>query len=180
MSASEPRLAGATRLHADGGVESVQEVLLPPGPAPDLRALERGYYRWVPIISAGTAVPRWSSEGPDGPLAIRCWPLGWPVAIAMGPPEVVPERRRARPVLGGLLAHPGGEMALELEPAPGGTVLRAALRGFRPRMPWWLYRRTQVGLHERSTYAFLREVARARGARPWKRNAHGAAGPPPG
>lgn len=178
MSAPAPRLRGGTRLNADRSADSIQEVLLPPGPPPDLAGLERAYFRWVPIISAGTAAPRWAS-GPDGPMAIVCWPLGWPVAIAMGPPRTVPERRRARDVLGGLLAHPGGELAFELDPVPEGTVLRVALRGFRHRMPPWIYRRTQKSLHERSTYGFLREVARARGARPWMRNAEGTWRPAP-
>lgn len=159
-----PRLRTRTRRHRDGSVDSLQEVLLP-GPPPGLVALERAYFRWVPAISADFAAPRWP-EGPGGPLRIEVAPLGLAL-IRMAPPAEEPGRRRARAVLGGLLAHGGGELSFELEPGPRGTLLRVALRGFRPRMPAWLYWATQRPLHERSSLAFLRQVARARGARPW-------------
>ena len=162
-----PRLWTRTRRHRYGSVDSLQEVLLP-GPPPALAGLERAYFRWVPAVSADFAAPRWP-EGPGGPLRIEVAPLGLAL-IRMAAPREEPGRR-ARPVLGGLLGHAGGELCFELEPGPRGTLLRVVLRGFRPRMPAWLYWRTQRHLHERSSLAFLRQVARDRGARPWS---HGA------
>lgn len=164
-----PRLRTDTRRRAaeDGApvIDSVQEVLLP-GPAPDLRAVERAYFRWVPAVSAGVAAPRWSRD-PDAALSIRV--LGLLPLIRMTAAAGHPQRRRARMIMGGLLAHPGGELCFEVEPVRADTLLRVALRGFRPRAPGWLYWRTQRQLHERSSLAFLREAARARGALPWRR-----------
>ena len=99
-------------------------------------------------------------SGTDAPLAIRPTLVpGAPAAIRMSAPEQVPGRR-ARRILGGLLASESGELAFELTPGPDGrTRLTVALRAFRPRMPLFVYLRTQRRLHERSTFAFLREVA---------------------
>jgi hypothetical protein len=146
-----------------GTVESIQAVRLP-GPPPDLRAVERAYFRWVPAVSAGFAAPRWSAD-PDGPLRIAVQPLGLPL-IRMTAAAGDPRRRRGRTIMGGLLAWPGGELSFEVEPAGAATLLRVALRGFRPRMPAWLYWSVQRPLHERSSLAFLRLAASARGARP--------------
>lgn len=164
-----PRLRTDTRVRASDErgqvIDSLQEVVLP-GPLPDLRGVERAYFRWVPAVSAGFAKPRFGAD-PDGPLTIRvlgCLPL-----IRMTPAAGHPQERRARTIMGGLLAHPGGELAFELEPVGGGALLRVALRGFKPRLPGWLYWATQRQLHERSSLAFLREAARARGALPWRR-----------
>jgi hypothetical protein len=78
----------------------------------------------------------------------------------MTAPEGEPGRRRARRIVGGLLAHAGGALAFELLPVARATRVRVALTGFRPRMPRFIYLVTQRQLHERSTFAFLRQVAR--------------------
>lgn len=100
-------------------------------------------------------------SGTDAPLMIRptLVPCA-PAAIRMSAPELAPGRR-ARRILGGLLAYEGGELAFELASSPDGgrTRLTVALRAFRPRMPLFVYLLTQRRLHERSTFAFLREVA---------------------
>jgi hypothetical protein len=114
----------------------------------------------VPRIGGELAAPDPGVAGTDAPLVIRPTLVpGAPPAIRMSAPELEPGRR-ARRILGGLLAYEGGELAFELGPAPEGrTRLTVALRAFRPRMPLFVYLLTQRQLHERSTFAFLREVA---------------------
>lgn len=166
--APAPRPAGATWPRGDGTYDSVQWLDLPARAADlDLAALERAYFAWVPRIAAGAVGP---VAGPGGRLSIGPLLTGArPPAIRMAAAvERTGEgvRRRGRPILGGFLASAGGELAFELGPAPSGAPstasvrLRVALVGFRTRLPGWLYLPTQARLHVRSTFAFLREVAR--------------------
>jgi hypothetical protein len=155
------RLAGRTWEKPDGLVDSVQWIDLTACPALDLAALEREYFAWVPRIAVQMVRP---SYGPDG-LFLGVEPLLWPRLIRMAPAEQTAETR-SRAIRGGFLARPGGWIAFELLPHPGGRRLVVALRDFDPRLPRWLYFRVQTRLHERSTFAFLRQVARAVEARP--------------
>jgi hypothetical protein len=165
--APAPRPAGGTWPRGDGAYDSVQWLDLPARAAAlDLAALERAYFAWVPRIAADAVGP---VPGPGGALSIGPLLTGArPPAIRMAPavegPGGVGTRRRGRAILGGLLASAGGELAFELGPAPGAPApvrLRVALVGFRTRLPGALYLATQARLHLRSTFAFLREVARA-------------------
>lgn len=154
-----PRPRGGTWVRPDGSIDSVQWIDLDGRAARlDLAALERAYFAWVPRISAGLMGPEPGGAGRDAPLRLGVRPWTWPEAIRMATPGVTPGRR-SRAILGGLLAHAGGSLAFEAEPRGGLTRIRVALLGFRPRLPLAVYLRTQRRLHERSTYAFLREVA---------------------
>ncbi|MCO5166084.1 MAG: hypothetical protein M9894_06915 [Planctomycetes bacterium] len=148
-------------MRPDRAVDSIQWIDLPSAPPQDLPALERLYFAWVPRIGGQLAAPDPAAVGSEAPLAIEVQAPGRPPAIRMSAPEEAPGRR-ARRILGGLLAYPGGELAFELGPPPAaaGVRLTVALRAFRPRMPLPVYLLTQRRLHERSTFAFLREVAR--------------------
>ncbi|MBX3468180.1 MAG: hypothetical protein KF878_15015 [Planctomycetes bacterium] len=148
-------------MRPDRAVDSIQWIDLPRAPARDLATLERLYFAWVPRIGGHLAAPD-GAEGSARPLTIEVQAPGRPPAIRMTPPEEAPGRR-ARRILGGLLAYAGGELAFEVGPAPeraDHVRLTVALRAFRPRMPLPVYLMTQRRLHERSTFAFLREVAR--------------------
>ena len=148
-------------MRPDRSIDSIQWIDLPGPPPQDLATLERLYFDWVPRIGGQLAAPAPGVPGTDGPLTIEAQVPGRLPAIRMTPPEQRPGRR-ARAIVGGLLAHPGGELAFELEPRPADAAVRltVALRRFRPRMPLPIYLLTQRRLHERSTFAFLREVAR--------------------
>ncbi|MEZ6184770.1 MAG: hypothetical protein R3F62_07150 [Planctomycetota bacterium] len=122
-----------------------------------LRELERAYFAWVPRISAGMVRPTW--HGDDGPLVLGLQPCGWPQAIRLAP-ATVSETHLERKIEGGLLAHPGGSLAFSQVRHGERVQLTVALMDFHPRMPRWLYLPTQRRLHVRSTYAFLREIAR--------------------
>lgn len=150
-------------MRADRSIDSIQWIDLPRPPAQDLASLERLYFDWVPRIGAHLAAAEPLAAGTGRPLTIEAQLPARLPAIRMTAPEQAPGRR-ARAIFGGLLAHPGGELALELTRRPGapeGSVrLTVALRRFRPRLPLFVYLLTQRRLHERSTFAFLREVAR--------------------
>ncbi len=148
-------------MRADRSIDSIQWIDLPAAPPQDLATLERLYFDWVPRIGGQLAAPAPGVPGTDRPLAIEAQVPGRLPAIRMTPPALAPGRR-ARSILGGLLAYPGGELAFEVAARPESATVRltVALRQFRPRMPLPIYLLTQRRLHERSTFAFLREVAR--------------------
>jgi hypothetical protein len=154
-------LRGGTRIDPDGSALSVQWVDLPPTtPALDLQAVEVRYFAWVPVLANGLVGPHWPS-GVSGPLVMGFRPRGWLPLIRMGRPEEEARgclRRRFRPLVGGVLAAPGGEIAFETYRLPQVMRLLVAVRGLRFRLPSPLYTRLQGRVHERSTYAFLREA----------------------
>jgi len=150
-------LSGGTWTRESGLVDSVQWVDLPDCPAWDLQSLERLYFAWVPRLVAGHVLPHWHPS--DGSLRLAIEPFAWPPAIRMEPALVTSETWR-RPIIGGWLATPGGSLDFELRARDTGRRLVVAVRGLSPRLPKPLYYRIQSRLHERSTYAFLREMRR--------------------
>lgn len=151
------RLSGGTWIREDGRADSVQWVDLPDCPAWDLERLERLYFAWVPRLVASQVRPHWNDS--DGSLRLAIEPLAWPPVIRMDPAELTSETRR-RPIVGGWLATSGGSLDFELRTHGAGRRLVVAVRGLSPRLPLFLYLRIQTPLHERSTYAFLREMRR--------------------
>ena len=126
----------------------------------DLAWVERHYFAWVPRLAGQAVHPHYL---PDGRLELAPWPLDWPRLIKMAPVVLEQDarhRRRIRPIRGGFLAKPGGSLEFELLRRPGGRRLVVAVRALSPRLPLGLYLSVQTPLHERSTFAFLREVNR--------------------
>lgn len=151
-------LSGGTWTRETGLVDSVQWVDLPDCPGWDLADLERLYFAWVPRLVAYHVLPHYHPS--DGSLCLAIEPFGWPPAIRMDAPQLTAETR-VRPIIGGwLAAAPGGSLDFELRPHPGGRRLVVAVRGLAPRLPKPLYYRIQSRMHERSTFAFLREMSR--------------------
>ncbi|MBL4847278.1 MAG: hypothetical protein JKY65_17300 [Planctomycetes bacterium] len=101
-------------------------------------------------------MPYWS---PDGTLRLAIEPFEWPSVIRMTEAHVG-EETWARSIVGGWLAVPGGSLAFELRARPGGRRLIVAVRDLNPRLPKPLYLTVQATMHERSTFAFLREMRR--------------------
>lgn len=152
-------LRGGTWTRPDGAVDSVQWIDLPARPALDLAALEADYFAWVPAMSAGLVRPEAPALGRPARLAIGLGRAARPAMVRMEAPRL-DAWRRLRPIVGGLLAHPGGWLSFEVHARPRATRLAVCLVGFWPRLPLFVYLRTQARLHERSTFAFLRVVAR--------------------
>jgi len=152
------RPGGGTWILEDGSVDSVQWVLLPPAVHPQPLEVEQAYHAWGGRLCANLIGPHYP-EDPQRGLQIGVHPRAWACLIRLGPLEGGAWKSR-RPIQGGLLAHPGGHLAFELEPRAGGTVLTVAVRGLRPRMPARLYLIVQRRMHERATFAFLRQCVR--------------------
>ncbi len=142
--------------YPDGSFDNLEWLDLPPGHARlDLARLERDYFAWVPRLTAGLVRPQWREPA----LSLGLEPLHRPTLIRMDAPGDG-AGARARPIVGGILAEPGGSFGFELHPRAEGTRLVVAVRRLRPRLPGPVYRRVQARLHVRSTWAFLRDVAR--------------------
>jgi len=98
-------------------------------------AIASAYFDWldrkVPLVSA-----RRDRSG------ARLSSLGLPLLRLAEPREEA--REVAFPIEGGLLGLPGGEFVIALE-NDGRAVM--ILRAFQPRLPMWLYRMTQLGVH---------------------------------
>ena len=154
------RMAGSTWIRRDGRADSVQWLDLPGEQELDLAWVERHYFAWVPRLAGQAVHPHYL---PDGGLELAPRPLDWPRLIRMAPvvsEEDAVHRRRIRPIRGGFLAKPGGSLEFELLRRPAGRRLVVAVRALSPRLPLGLYLSVQTPMHERSTFAFLREVNR--------------------
>ena len=156
-----PLLQGGTWRLPDGRFESIQWLDLPVERELDLEVMERAYFAWVPRLSAEMVRPHWLA-GPSGPLFLAIEPLGFPPVIRLEAPQLG-EGQRWRGILGGTLAYPGGSFGFCQLPMPGGLRLVVSVRRLRARLPDFLYLRLQTPLHERSTYASLRELAACHG-----------------
>lgn len=80
--------------------------------------------------------------------------------------ELRPERsgpdRALFEVSGGLLARAGpGMPRLEFRIVPDGSHVLAAVQEFHPRLPWWLYERTQARVHVWVMRRFGRRLGRS-------------------
>lgn len=122
-------------------VDSVQRY---PGPPPD-EDLGRLYFGWLdrawwPLVRVRVL--------PDG--GVRAALLGLILLRLARPAADRPDYE----VVGGLLARPGGTFCFS---ASGGEVV-AALRGFRPRLPMWLYRLTHGPVHVLTMARFGRHL----------------------
>jgi hypothetical protein len=150
------KLCGGTWVRPDGGIDSVQWVDLEDAEDMRLDAIEREYFRWVPRLSAGMV--RLRQAGTRLTLGIE--PFHWPRVIRLAAVRET-EELRERDIEGGFLAHPGGLLGFELRRREEGRRLVVAVRRLEPRLPRWLYFLVQAPLHERSTFAFLRQARRA-------------------
>jgi len=70
-------------------------------------------------------------------------------------------------ITGGVLAGPAiGFPRLEFRTIPGDGDALAAVHEFRPRLPWWIYARTQAYAHAWIMWRFARHLARVAGGAP--------------
>lgn len=139
-------------------VRSVQR--LPRPPSDDAVDVGRDYLRWLPRLL--WPLVRVDVEGPRA--RFRLWPLRRPLL------EIeLSERRSTRDralfyVEGGLLAVVGEphhrKGRLEFRLAPNGRDVIAALHDFVPRLPWFIYVRTQARVHLWVMRRFAHHLAR--------------------
>ena len=153
------RPGGGTWLLDDGTFDSVQWVLLPAFEPPDPLQVEQAYHAWSSRITAHTVGIHYPQPDPHAALWIGFAPEPWASLIRMGPLQGTRWSHR-RMIQGGLLAGAGGYLAFDFERRERGVVVSVAVRTLRPRMPNWLYLIVQRRLHERATFAFLRQCVR--------------------
>ena len=110
---------------------SVEDAVAAPLP-PDQELLREGFFREVTTLTAGLV------RGEHWRLR-----LGPVILFAFAEPRPEPDGW-SYPITGGLLVgHAGGSLAFGWQ----GGRLRQTLEGYRPRLPWALYRLTQLPAH---------------------------------
>jgi uncharacterized protein YbjT (DUF2867 family) len=124
------------------GVRSVQRIPLPAGRDAEWAAHE--YMRWLP-------------RGAWPPLRVdvdreRTCTFYWigskrPLLVLRFARERSTSDRQLFYVTGGLLARKAQRARLEFRVTPDGQHLLTAIHEFSPRLPWWLYRFSQAGVH---------------------------------
>ena len=136
-------------------VRSVQRLPLPPGR--DATWVSEEYLRWL----ARAFRPLLHVELSPGAERARICFRGLSLL------ELTHSRERSAPdrpllyITGGALSRDDGRGRLELREVRGAGVLLAAIHDFIPRLPWFLYRRTQAIVHLAVMWRFGVHLARA-------------------
>jgi len=141
---------------------SVQRLPVPPGR--DATWLAAEYAAWLSKALRGLVRVTRTRTG----LEFLALGLRQPLLTLRFRPDRSGPDRALFEVTGGLLAGPAlGFPRLEFRIVPGGRHAIAAVHEFRPRLPWWLYARTQAYAHVWVMWRFGRHLDRvARGAPP--------------
>lgn len=144
---------GRKRTAAVRTVRSIQRLPLPPGAR--ARDVGAAYFPWFdrtfgPVLEARAVAGGWE-------LGLRA--PGAPALLRLEPNLDAADRVRYA-VRGGLLSEGEGG-ALEFREVLGGRHVIAAVSGFVPRLPWWLYVATQAQAHAGVMHLFGRFLARA-------------------
>ncbi|MBN8615210.1 MAG: NmrA family protein [Deltaproteobacteria bacterium] len=150
----EPRRDGARA--APKRVRSVQRLVLPSGRHATWAATE--YFRWLERAMR----PFLRVELSEGDAHARIAIAGTKLSLL----ELRYSKERSthdRPLLyivGGLLSNDDGRGRLELRELRGTRTMLAAIHDYIPRIPWFLYRRTQALGHLWVMWRFARYLAR--------------------
>lgn len=151
---------------------SVQRLPLPAGR--DALWLAREYAAWLPGAMRGLVRVVRTERGLDFMALGLPWAL---LALCFRPDRSGPNRALFE-VSGGLLAGPAiGFPRLEFRTLPDGSEALAAVHQFRPRLPWWLYTRSQAYAHLWVMWRFGRHLeAVVQGMPPASPEVEGAVG----
>jgi len=140
---------------------SVQRLPLPKGC--DALWLAAEYAAWLPqALRGGVRVER-TEKG------LNLYPLGLdrPLLTLDFRPDRSGPNRALLEVSGGMLAGRAiGFPRLEFRTIPDGSGALAAVHDFRPRLPWWLYTRTQAYAHLWVMWRFGRHLAEVAAGKP--------------
>ncbi|MGA1205601.1 MAG: NAD(P)H-binding protein [Opitutales bacterium] len=141
------------QIHYAKRVRSIQRMPLPGGWS--AIKLSKTYSKWISRASRGIIQEHRDEKGilRLSFISRKCLIL----ELTPTPFAVNCEYRRAYYVTGGFLAHksdPPGRFELRIFPSLGCLV--AAIHGYQPRLPWWLYSFTQALVHLAVMRAFGR------------------------
>jgi hypothetical protein len=140
---------------------SVQRLPLPKGR--DALWLAAEYAAWLPqALRGGVRVER-TEKG----LRLFLRGLEWPLLTLDFRPDRSGPNRALLEVSGGMLAGQAiGFPRLEFRTIPDGSGALAAVHDFRPRLPWWIYTRTQAYAHLWVMWRFGRHLAAVAAGKP--------------
>ncbi len=164
---SEPRRdkvrTDRSRIRKARQVRSVQRMPLPHGW--DAGRVAQSYGKWLGRKFAGLLRVR---TGDGGSIRFE-WRLPHVLLLRLEPTpySVGSSGRRAFYIAGGLLARspdPPGRFEFRLFPEQGFLV--AAVHGYEPRLPWWIYAWTQARIHLAVMRSFGRWLGRQPGTDP--------------
>jgi uncharacterized protein YbjT (DUF2867 family) len=135
---------------------SIQRLPRPEGRSARWVAVE--YFRWLEGAMRPFLRVDLSEDGAHARIAIAG------TRISLLELRLAPERSTDdRPLLyivGGLLSNDDGRGRLELREVHGTRTVLAALHDYIPRLPWFVYRRTQAIAHLWVMWRFARHLAR--------------------
>ncbi len=138
------RKSDRPRIRKAKQVRSVQRMPLPPGWTAEAVAQEYG--EWLTRRFWGMLNV---SQGSKGQIYFDWrWPRMRLLRLELTPFSANGHRRRAFYITGGVLARspePPGRLEFRIFPDEG--FLIAAIHGYEPRLPWWVYFLTQAKLH---------------------------------
>lgn len=145
------------RLREARRVRSIQRMPLPDSWS--ARQLSDSYAKWIAGASCGIIRERRDENGVLSlSFLLRRWVL---LELTPTPYSVDSQFRRAYYVTGGILARkvdPPGRFELRIFPEM--KCLIAAIHGYQPRLPWWLYIYTQAIIHVCVMAGFRRHLGR--------------------
>jgi uncharacterized protein YbjT (DUF2867 family) len=120
--------------------------------APGARAGEVAdqYFTWLDHIGLG--VVRVTQEGATMHIGVRFWPRP---LLSLEKIEQDADRVVYR-IIGGELVAPEPGATFEFREVLGGRAVLVSIAGYRPRLPWWLYRVTQAEAHRLVMALFAR------------------------
>jgi hypothetical protein len=134
---------------------SVQRLPLPSGR--DALWLASEFAAWLPRALRGLVRVTRTEEG----LEFFAVGLPWPLLALTFRPDRSGSNRALYEVSGGLLAGRAlGLPRLEFRTIPDRSGAMAAVHDFSPRLPWWIYTRTQAYGHLWVMWRFARHLAR--------------------
>lgn len=133
-------------------VRSVQRFAAPPGRAD---AVADRYFAWLARLGLGVITVH---ETPmTVSLGVRLWPRP---LLVLERVEDSPDRR-VYAITGGELVTPSHAATFEFREVLGGRDVLVSIAGYRPRLPWWLYRVTQAEAHRLVMALFARYLERS-------------------
>jgi len=124
-----------------GGLPLVRSVQRFEGPLPRADQIAARYFSWLATLGRGVLTVR---EDKDTiALGVSLWPR--PLIVLTR--EVDTSDRVVFRITGGDLVSPKDGATFEFREVLGGRAVLASIGGYRPRLPWWLYRVTQAEAH---------------------------------
>ena len=113
------------------------------------------YFDWLDKVGLGVLTVERTEH--TVALGVRVWPRP---LLVLETVEDTPDRRVYR-IVGGELVAPAAHATFEFREVLGGRDVLVSIAGYRPSLPWWLYRVTQAEAHRLVMALFAVSLARS-------------------